>query len=61
MRDTTHYSGRDYDQVCSANARLQDERSKIKATLISRLTEALRGQDEDTMKNVFITVNEVLN
>ena len=60
-RFTSHYSGRDYDHLKSSLDRMLDEKSRLKNTLLIRLTEALKGQDETTVRNVFLTVNEVLN
>jgi len=59
-RVTTYYSGRDFDQIKSSLDRMITDRNKLKSTLVAKLSEALRGQDEKTIQNIFSAVDQVL-
>ena len=59
-RQTTHYSGRDYDQLNAKIQFLEHKQQIMKSNLLSKLTEVLRGQDDQVIKNIFSAVDQVV-
>ena len=60
-QDMSYYSGRDYDQVCTAYLRLLQEKEELKSKLIRRLTDTLTPQDNTTAQKIVIAVNEIMS
>jgi len=59
-RGTSHYSGREYDQLCSTIARREEERKTVRQKLLAKLAEIMKDEDEEVVHNVFSAVNEML-
>ena len=60
-RITLHYSGRDYDHVCQKLATEEDRRKNLKQKLLAKLSLTLAHQDQDLVRQIFMSVDEVLN
>lgn len=59
-QDTSYYTGRDYDQVCSAYLKLLRERESLKNKLICRLTEELTLHDTVAIQKITTAINDIM-